>query len=377
MGIFDSKKILKLFSTVDSQKNSSIDQSLTLSEDDQPLNKRTFTIKVVTFALAIIVPYLLLVEFFLKEEKITGSDTFITLEEEAYDWVDNPTKYPEFDGDKVYFVDLYVALINYDDRENVATYRIDIAPSSALGLWDSGGQFLLNKSVRLNIDSLDVGSVGDFDADMFYGSIEVSVIGINLFESDLTNSNYFPFENKFSKLTGYAFYSDSKTIEEALEEDNFQDLPVRIIDYTQDLEGYRIKYDYLTIENGEYVILDDLDQVKENLYQGSFDLLLTIKRDRATIFSVFVLMTFVVGAAIALLLMTIVVWSKRRPPALASLIWGAATIFAIIETRRFIPNTPRVGVYMDLYLFFPSILISIFATSSLFALWIRRKDWVA
>ena len=377
MGIFDSKKILKLFSTVDSQKNSSIDQSLTLSEDDQPLNKRTFTIKVVTFALAIIVPYLLLVEFFLKEEKITGSVTFITLEEEFYDWLDNPTKYPEFDTDEIDFVDLYVSLIKYDDRENVATYRIDVAPSNALGYWDSGGQFLFNKSVRLNIDSLEIGSVGDFDADMLYGSFEVSVIGNNFFDSKLTDSNYFPFEAKFSKLTVYAYYSESNTVDEALEKNNFKELPVRVIDFTQDLEGYRIKYDFMTFENNEYVILDDLEEVKEGLYQGYFDLLLTIKRDRATIFSVFVLMTFVVGAAIALLLMTIVVWSKRRPPALASLIWGAATIFAIIETRRFIPNTPRVGVFMDLYLFFPSILISIFATSSLFALWIRRKDWVA
>lgn len=377
MGNFDSKKILKLFSTVDSKKKSSIDQTLTLSEDDQPLNKRTFTIKVVTFALAIIVPYLLFVEFFLKEEKITGSAVYESLNNEFDDWLANPEKYPEFDDEDVYYLDIYLALLRYDDRENIATYRIDILPSTALGYWEYGGQFGLKKTVRLNIDSLSAGDVGDYDSNTIQNSFEISVVGNNILESELTDSNYFPFENKFSKISMYAYYSESETIEEAVEKEDFIELPLRVHDFTEDLDGYKIKYDYLKISDDGYQVTEDLQLVKNDLSSGSANLLVTIQRDRASIFSVFVLMTFVVGAALALMLMTIVVWSKRRPPALASLIWGAATIFAIIETRRFIPNTPRVGVFMDLYLFFPSILISIFATSSLFALWIRRKDWVA
>jgi len=377
MSDINSKKISEIFESLDTNKKISKKSTSTSSDEDIPLNKKTFSIKVAAFALAVIVPYLLLVEFFLKENKITGSNSYTTLEQEVFDWYENPNKYPLFDDESIHFLDLYVALVQYNDRENIATYRIDVAPSSALGYWDSGGQFIFNKSVRLNIDSLEVGSIGDFDADMLYGSFQVSVVGNNFFNSRLTDSNYFPFETKFSKLTINAYYSNSDTVEEALEKNNFIGLPIRVVDYTQDLEGYRIKYDFLTFANGEAEIIDDLIPIKDRLYEGSVDLLLTIKRDRATIFSVFALMTFVVGAATALLLMTIVVFSKRRPPALASLIWGAATIFAIIETRRFIPNTPRVGVYMDLYLFFPSILISIFATSSLFALWIRRKDWVA
>lgn len=373
---FRSDQISKIFKSLDDKKKTldAMDDSSAL---DEPIDRKKFLYKVGIFCIAIILPYLFFVEFFLKEEKIKGSDTFAILEQDYIDWLEYPEKYPEYDQEKVEYLDIYVSLVNFDDRENITTYRIDLSPSKALGIWDSGGQFQFYKSVRLNIDSIEVGSVGDFDSNTLYGSFKVSVIGDNYFNSNLTDSNYFPFEQKFSKLSIYAYYSESETIDAAIEKDNFKDLPIRIIDYTQDLEGYQIKYDFLTLDDGEYQILDDIDFVSENLNQGAIDLLITIKRDRATIFSVFVLMTFVVGAAIALLLMTIVVWSKRRPPALASLIWGAATIFAIIETRRFIPNTPRVGVYMDLYLFFPSILISIFATSSLFALWIRRKDWVA
>lgn len=377
MGNFASRNIMKIFDTLDSKTNLASDRLLKSNDDDQPINKRAFSRKVITFALAIIIPYLLLVEFFLKEEKITGSAVYVSLNEEFNDWLENPEKYPQFDDESVYYLDIYIALLRYDDRENIATYRIDILPSTALGYWEYGGQFGLNKTVRLNIDSLSSGDIGDYDSDTIQNSFEFSVVGNNILESELTDSNYFPFEKKFSKLSIYAYYSESETIEEAVEKEDFIELPLRVYDYSEDLDGYKIQYDYLKISDEGYQLIEDLQQVKNELSNGSANILLTIQRDRASIFSVFVLMTFVVGAALALLLMTIVVWSKRRPPALASLIWGAATIFAIIETRRFIPNTPRVGVYMDLYIFFPSILISIFATTSLFVLWIRRKDWVA
>jgi hypothetical protein len=372
-----SKKIVKIFSTLDAKKMISQRSVSNLSDEGLPLNKRKFLIKVVSFALAVIVPYLLLVEFYLKEEKVTGSPVYEELIVEFNDWLENPENYPQFDDESVFYLDIYVALLSYNDRENIATYRIDILPSSALGFWEYGGQFGVYKTVRLNFDSLNAAIIGDYDSNTLQNSIEISVVGNNILESKLTDSNYFPFERKYSKISIRALYSDSRTIEEAVEKNDFIELPIRVYDFTEDLDGYKIRYDYLALNDNGYQKNEDLVQIQEELYKGSVDLLLTIQRDRASVFSVFALMAFVVGAAIALLLMTIVVFSKRRPPALASLIWGAATIFAIIETRRFIPNTPRVGVYMDLYLFFPSILISIFATSSLFALWIRRKDWVA
>ena len=385
--IVDSESLKRTFEKMDNFRSEELydPQSLVVNESlanpevqDTPLNKKDFLIKILIVSLLIVLPYLAFVELYLKEEKINGSEAYLAIEEEFWDSFENPSKYPEYGGNNKEYLDVYIALINYDDRADIATYRIDLAPSPALGSWESGGTFWFYKSISLDFDSVDVGSVGDFDANKFYGSFEISVIGTNLFEGEYSSSNYFPFEQRYSKLKVLAYKSESNKIEEAYELNNFEDLPIRVQDYTGDyIEGYKLYYDYLDFEDSEYNISNDVKLIRENLDNGIANLYLTIKRDRSTIFSVFALMTFVVGAAIALVLMTLVVWSKRRPPALASLIWGAATIFAIIETRRFIPNTPRVGVYMDLYFFFPSILLSIFATSSLFALWIRRKDWVA
>lgn len=383
----DSESLKPIFEKMDKlrsvelsdPKSQVVNESLTNPEvQDTPLNKKDFLIKIFIVSVLIVLPYLAFVELYLKEEKINGSEAYLTLEEEFYDSFENPSQYPEYDGENKEYLDVYVALTNYDDRRDVATYRIDLAPSPALGTWDDGGQFYFSKSIRLDIDSIESGIVGSFDANKIYGSFEVSVIGTDTFKEEYTNSNYFPFEKRYSKFTLLAYKSENDTFDEAMQQDSFVDLPVRVLDYTRDkVEGYKLYYDYLVFVDGQLEKSNDITSIRESLEMGYVNLYITIQRDRATIFSVFALMTFVVGAAIALVLMTLVVWSKRRPPALASLIWGAATIFAIIETRRFIPNNPRVGVFMDLYLFFPSILLSIFATSSLFALWIRRKDWVA
>jgi hypothetical protein len=253
--------------------------------------------------------------------------------------------------------------------------RLQPSPSEKIGESGVAGKFGVNKPIRINIDTSKIEGDTDFETNFYYGAIDIEISGFGGSYEKRSNGIYFPFDEYLHHLyVDSAQISDDINVETADKNNSWRPLPIQLIDFSGSIDGYKIVYEYRNMDNEAAKDFSEIDRVS-NL--GAAEIFINVSRDRNAIFSTFILLSFIIGASIALLAMFFVVYLEKRPPTLGSLVWGAASIFTIIETRKFIPNSPRVGVYMDLYVFFPCLLICILATSCLFILWIKRSDWIA
>jgi hypothetical protein len=74
--------------------------------------------------------------------------------------------------------------------------------------------------------------------------------------------------------------------------------------------------------------------------------------------------------------MALLVATKKRPPTLSGLIWGAALTFAMIGLRGLFPGMPPLGILLDKVVYFPSLLITLICSLSILIMWCYREDYV-
>ena len=158
------------------------------------------------------------------------------------------------------------------------------------------------------------------------------------------------------------------------DEEDWSDLAIRPIEYTGRVGDFQATWTLVDYDQKE---LASTDEALSFLDWGSLNVDITLTRSLSTILIVVVLMIFNLGAALMLAVMAWSVYVGHRPPTLGSLVWGAATIFTMLQSRQDVfPSNPPIGVGMDLWFFFPALFVSLLSTSALFALWIRRSDWI-
>ena len=335
-------------------------------------NSKSIVKILIIFSLSII-GYLFFVEF-LKEDTSRGDELFTKYDEVISGEIDK-----EFAGKSSTLpterLDIYFQILSFDSQLDLMKIRLQPSPSEKIGEYGIAGKFIVNKPMRINIDSSKIEGDTDFDPNFYYGAIDIEVSGFGTTYEKRSNGIYFPFDEYLHHLfVDSAQISDDINVETADTNNSWRPLPIQLRDFSGSIDGYKIVYEY---RNMDYESAKDFNEIDRVSKLGAGEIFINVSRDRNAIFSTFILLFFIIGASIALLAMSFVVYLEKRPPTLGSLVWGAASIFTIIETRKFIPNSPRVGVYMDLYLFFPALLICILATTCLFVLWIKRSDWIA
>lgn len=108
---------------------------------------------------------------------------------------------------------------------------------------------------------------------------------------------------------------------------------------------------------------------------GRFSYDMQVVRDPAVKFQILLLVTATVIGAVAAVLLSILVLTRRRPPSIAALSWLATFLFALLEVRRNYPGNPPVGVTLDTAITVPvvTLLMGLIVVNA--AIWLRRDDW--
>jgi hypothetical protein len=272
----------------------------------------------------------------------------------------------------------FLQLVKFDAIEGTAAMRVFPFPGESWGrsLWSS---FEPDRTFTVNVDSVgsvplgeDSGNCSEFEAGFVYGACDY-ILDVPARDDMGTKSiSYYPFDKYIVPFAMEARIGDGKTYED---EKNWEYLAVRPVEYTGRVGDFQaiwtlVDYDKKEIEStsAAYSFLDE----------GGLAVDVTMTRSISTKMIVVVLLIFNLGAACMLAVMAWSVFVGHRPPTLGSLVWGAATIFTMLQSRQDIfPSNPPVGVWMDLWFFFPALFVSLLSTSALFALWIRRSDWMA
>ena len=358
---------------MDSNLLKSVRKKSKVNNEKESIYKSKKVKKVILIFIILVIGYLTFVEF-LKEDTSRGDELFSKYDEMVSEEVDKEFAEKNFNLPKER-LDIYFQIISFDSALDLMKIRLQPSPSLEIGSYGVAGKFIVKKPIRINIDSSKIDGDTDFDPNFYYGAIDIEVSGFGSTYEKRSNGIYFPFDEYLHHLfIDSAQISDDPSIEKADENNSWRNLPIRLRDFSGSIDGYKIVYEY---QNINYEKAKTIQEIDETSNLGNAEIYINVSRDRNAIFSTFLLLFFIIGASLALVTMSLTVYIEKRPPTLGSLVWGAASIFTIIETRKFIPNSPRVGVYMDLYVFFPSLIMCILATTGLFILWIRRSDWIA
>ena len=272
----------------------------------------------------------------------------------------------------------WLQLMKFDALEGVATMRIYPFPGASWGYpkWSS---FTTDRTFTLDVDSVGAKPLGEnsdscwkFQADYIYGACDYILDAPTNRDDVVTRDiQYYPFDRYVIPLAMNAEIGKGTTYDD---EEDWSDLAIRPIEYTGRVGDFQATWTLVDYDQKE---LASTDEALSFLDWGSLNVDITLTRSLSTILIVVVLMIFNLGAALMLAVMAWSVYVGHRPPTLGSLVWGAATIFTMLQSRQDVfPSNPPIGVGMDLWFFFPALFVSLLSTSALFALWIRRSDWI-
>lgn len=272
----------------------------------------------------------------------------------------------------------FFQLVKFDALEGSAAMRIFPFPGNSWGdpLWSS---FTTDRTFTMNVDGVgsiplgeDSGNCSEFEADFVYGACDYILDVPNRDEMGTKSISYYPFDKYVIPFAMETRVGDGKTYDD---EKNWEYLPIRPTEYTDRVGDFQASWTLVDYDKKE---IESTSSAYSFLNEGGIAIDITITRSISTIMIVIVLMLFNLGAACMLAVMAWSVYVGHRPPTLGSLVWGAATIFTMLQSRQDIfPSNPPIGVWMDLWFFFPALFLSLLSTSALFALWIRRSDWMA
>jgi hypothetical protein len=109
--------------------------------------------------------------------------------------------------------------------------------------------------------------------------------------------------------------------------------------------------------------------------QGDLALLVTFSRTTAVKFSVILLIAVMSLNLFSLCWTTRGVLRQRRPPSMQALVWSAASVLGTIQLRDLFPGDPRLGIGLDYFIFFPTLIGCIVVSLLLTISWSRREDF--
>jgi hypothetical protein len=267
-------------------------------------------------------------------------------------------------------VAIYVQMLAFD----ASTQRAEMAyypwPTSDLAQQFSSS--VLGKTdVRVFVDSQN-STLHEFPAGSQIGGVEATVDVLSSDYPERASDSLYPFDL-------YVMDSYARVENRGSEQDEYA--PIQTFDYfyTSPVAGFDITYQRLAAFDSAYPGLEEsrnLERIAIERSEGKASFLVFIERSFAVkAIAVFIyLFVFIAGLTQAWVFYMIA--SGKRPPSMDALTWAAALLLGIVQLRMLAPGDPRIGVYADLVVYFPALILSLAALAGTTYLWNTRKDFI-
>ncbi len=268
-------------------------------------------------------------------------------------------------------VAIYVQMLAFD----ASTQRAEMAyyPWPTADLAQQFSSSVLGKTdVRVFVDSQN-STLREFPTGSQIGGVEATVDVLSRDYPELASDAFYPFDM-------YVMDSYARVEAKAKKQDAYG--PIQTFDYfyTSPVAGYDITYQRLAAFDNAYPGLEesrDLERIAIERSEGKASFLVFIERSFAVkAIAVFIyLFVFIAGLLQAWVFYMIA--SGKRPPSMEALTWVAALLLGIVQLRMLTPGNPRIGVYADLVVYFPALILSLAALAGTTYFWNTRRDFVA
>jgi hypothetical protein len=265
-------------------------------------------------------------------------------------------------------INVWFQAVSFDPETQKARFNIYPWPSDDLVSASFASSTVTNRAFVLFVDELDGQGVYEFGENQVVGSIASELDVLSYLHQERARDSYYPFDR---------YVLDTYVDVALLAEDGAQE-PIRTFDYfyTNSVSGFQISYQRVAAFDSD--LNDDmyrLDQVIRERDAGKISFLATFERSFAVKLTVIVLCLLILLNALMLVWIAGQVMSKTRPPSMQALIWSAASVLATIQLRDLYPGKPRLGIAVDYFIFFPSMLASMLVGIVLTASWTMRSDY--
>lgn len=227
--------------------------------------------------------------------------------------------------------------------------------------------------VRVFIDNISQNSLQQFSTGDAIGAIPVVLDMTNPSQLSRANEFYYPFDQY--SLDNYVQIE----IGSNEQSNTFQEANTYEFFYEPQIPGFEFYvYRGATFSNeldwsneGAY----DKNLVAKQRQEGKISTLIQVTRSGSVKYTSLLIFVGILFGSLALLITTIYVARAKRPPSMTALIWAAASILGITQMRQLVPGEPRLGILLDLYSFFPSLIICIASSVILAITWVRRENF--
>ena len=227
--------------------------------------------------------------------------------------------------------------------------------------------------IKAFVDNISQNSLQQFAPGDAIGAIPIVLDMINPLKLERANEFYYPFD-KYS-LDNYVRVEIGSNDQS----NSFQNVNTYEFYYEPQIPGFEFYvHRGATFKDGVDWFEDqayDKNLVEKQRSEGEISNLIQVSRSGSVKYTSLLIFTGIFLGSLALLITTIYVARAKRPPSMTALVWAAASILGITQMRQLVPGEPRLGILLDLYSFFPSLIICIASSVILAINWVRRENF--
>jgi len=272
-------------------------------------------------------------------------------------------------------LNVYAKLISVDPLKGEALARVEPWPlDESLGFRYRSGWMPVH-DMSIHVDAIVGASSTADNLYKFKKNVPVGGFDVILDEqsgSPASNVSWYPLDVYTFEIPMSGSYTDVNGAT--------QDLPILPLDYTKSIDTFKITMNHALWTNSKEFIQANksktINDATREYSTGISSSIFNVTRSGSTKVLTVIILLSMLTALGSIVPMAFLVATRKRPPTLSALTWGAALTFSMIGLRGLFPGSPPLGILIDKIVYFPALLITLICSLSVLIMWSYREDYV-
>lgn len=269
-------------------------------------------------------------------------------------------------------IEFWYQFLNFNSKYGSLLVNAYIWPSSDLARVFSSST-ITDVPISAFIDNLSPVTSFKFKSGDSIGAIPIELDGTNPLSLKNSDEKYYPFD-QYSIDNYVKIKNGDRNSEDISDSSNSYEFfwPSQVSGFVFEVwrgATFADTYDWFDEEAYEE------EKIAEQRENGEISILIKVSRSNSAKFASILIYLGILLSCSALLLITIYVWRSKRPSSVTALVWAAAQILGLFQLRELLPGDPREGILLDLYIFYPGVIISLSCATVLSIVWVKKNNF--
>jgi len=269
-------------------------------------------------------------------------------------------------------IEVWYQFLNFNSKSGSLSTNVYIWPSSDLARIFSSST-ITKVPISVFIDNLSPVTSFEFKSGDSIGAIPIDLDNTNPLGLKNSNEKYYPFD-QYSLDTYVKLKNGNRASEIIGNSSNTYEFfwPSQVPGFVFDIwRGATFADTYNWFDNEAY----EEERISGQRENGEISLLIKVSRSNSVKFASILIYLGMLLSCSALLIITVYVWRSKRPSSITALVWAAAQILGLFQLRELLPDNPREGILLDLYIFYPGVIVSLLCAAVLSIIWVKHEDF--